>query len=192
MRVSRKQAAQNRGRVVDTAAKLFRERGFNGVGVADLMKAAGMTHGAFYGQFESKEDLMTQSCARAYEGLLELWRDAAAHSPDDPLASVVASYMSASHRDKPGEGCVVAALGAEAAREGPALRRVMTEGIRTQIDMLSGMVSGRSKATKRQRAAVTFASMVGAMVLARVLDDEALSKGILRAVKIEASDSRGS
>jgi len=187
MRVSREQAVQNRERVLDTAAKLFRERGFNGVGVADLMKAAGLTHGAFYGQFESKEDLMAQACARAYEGLREEWRKAVARSPDNPLAGVVASYLSTAHRDRPGEGCVVAALGAEAAREGPALRRAITDGTKTQLETLRGLVSGESKAAKRQRAAATFASMVGALVLARALDDEALSKEILRAVRTVAS-----
>src|SRR5213076_862901 len=119
-RVSREQAAQNRERVLDTAARLFRERGFNGVGVADLMKAAGLTHGAFYGQFESKEDLMAQACARAYEGVLEDWRTRVESSSGNPLAEMLASYLSTAHRDRPGEGCVVAALGAEVAREGPA------------------------------------------------------------------------
>src|SRR5678815_3029070 len=99
MRVSREQATQNRERVLDTAAKLFRERGFAGLGVADLMKAADLTHGAFYGQFESKEDLMVQACARAFEDSLEQWQAAAARSPDDPLAGVASSYLSRAHRD---------------------------------------------------------------------------------------------
>jgi len=188
LRVSREQAAQNRERVLDTAAKLFRERGFNGVGVADLMKAAGLTHGAFYGQFESKEDLMAQACARAYEGSLADWRTRVDAS-DDPLAEVLASYLSTAHRDRPGEGCVVAALGAEAAREGPALRHAITEGTKAQLDILAGLVPGETRAAKRKRAAATIASMVGALVLARVLDDDALSKEILRAVKSAAAAS---
>jgi TetR/AcrR family transcriptional repressor of nem operon len=183
MRVSREQAARNRERVLDTAARLFRERGFNGVGVADLMQAAGLTHGAFYGQFESKEDLMARACERGYEELRRRWGEAAARSPDKPLAGVVASYLSAAHRDNPGEGCVVAALGAEAAREGPALRRVITEGTRAQLDALTGLVPGTTRAAKRERAAVTLAAMVGALVLSRGLDDEALSKEILRSVR---------
>jgi len=187
MRVTREQAAQNRERVLDTASKLFRERGFNGVGVADLMQSAGLTHGAFYGQFESKEDLMAQACARAYEKLDERWRDAAARSPGKPLAGVLASYLSTSHRDRPAEGCVAAALGAEAAREGPALRHAVTQGTKTQLDALSGLMIGASKSARRQRAAATLAGMVGALVLSRMLDDEALSKEILRAVRTTAS-----
>ncbi|MBT2300687.1 TetR family transcriptional regulator [Variovorax paradoxus] len=187
MRVSREQASENRERVLDTAAKLFRERGFGGVGVAELMKAAGLTHGGFYGQFESKEDLMAQACARASETMLKRWREAAARSPDDPLAALVASYVSASHRDEPGGGCIVPALGAEAVREGPKVRRVVAEGAKSLLETLVGVVPGKSRAEKRQRAAVTLASMVGAVVLARALDDDALSKEILRAVRTAAS-----
>jgi TetR/AcrR family transcriptional repressor of nem operon len=191
MRVTREQAAQNRERVLDAAAKLFRERGFSGVGVAELMQAAGLTHGAFYGQFESKEDLMAQACARAFEGSLERWRKAAARSPDDPLSAVVASYVTTAHRDEPGDGCVMAALGAEAAREGPAMRRVITEGTKSLLDVLSGLAPGQTKAEKRQRAAAILAGMVGALVLARALDDEAVSKEVLRAVRATASHEGG-
>ncbi|MDB5860826.1 MAG: nemR [Ramlibacter sp.] len=187
MRVSRDQAALNRERVLDTAARLFRERGFNGVGVADLMASAGLTHGAFYRQFESKEDLMTQACERAYKGLRERWSEAAARKPDKPLTGVVASYLSTAHRDSPGEGCVVAALGSEAAREGPALRRAITDGTRAQLDVLTELVPGEAHSAKRQRAVVTLAAMIGALVLARALDDEALSKELLRSVKAAVS-----
>jgi TetR/AcrR family transcriptional repressor of nem operon len=188
MRVSREQASENRERVLDVAAKLFRERGFNGVGVAELMKEAGLTHGGFYGQFESKEDLMAQASARASAGLLEWWRASAVRSPD-PLSALVASYVSVSHRDEPGGGCIVSALGAEAVREGPKVRRVVADAARSLLETLAEVVPGKSKAEKRQRAEVTLASMVGAIVLARAVDDEALSKEILRAVKTAASQT---
>ena len=183
MRVTREQAAQNRERVLATAARLFRERGFKGVGVADLMDAAGLTHGAFYGQFASKEDLMAQAVARAYDELDERWQTAAARTPADPLAGVVASYVSASHRDRPEQGCVMAALGAEAAREGSAVRQAITEGTRRQIEALSSLVRGPTRKARRERAAATLATMVGALVLARALDDEALSGEILRSAR---------
>ena len=103
---------------------------------------------------------------------------------------MVASYLSSAHRDEPGSGCVVAALGAEAAREGPALRRVITEGTKSLLDTLTGLVpGGKSKAEKRQQAIATFAGMVGALVLARAVDDEALSKEILGAVKARCPHS---
>jgi TetR/AcrR family transcriptional repressor of nem operon len=186
MRVSREQASENRERVLDVAAKLFRERGFNGVGVAEVMKEAGLTHGGFYGQFESKEDLMAQASARASADLLEWWRASAGRSPD-PLSALVASYVSVSHRDEPGGGCIVSALGAEAAREGPKVRRVVADAAKSLLETLAEAVPGKSKAEKRQRAEVTLASMVGAMVLARAVDDDALSKEILRAVTRAAS-----
>lgn len=186
MRVSREQAEQNRERVLDTAARLFRERGFGGVGVAELMKSAGLTHGGFYGQFESKDDLMAQACRRGFEEANAHWKKAAARAPDRPLDALVSAYLSTAHRDAPGEGCVAAALGPEAARSGPAVRHVLTEGMKAQLDVLTELVPGETKAARRQRAAALFAGMVGALVLSRVVDDEALSKQFLKAVKNEA------
>lgn len=183
MRVTREQASQNRDRVLEAAAALFRERGFGGVGVVELMNAAGLTHGGFYGQFESKEDLKAQACEHASERTLEGWRQAALRRPEDPLGALVAAYVSTSHRDHPGSGCVVAALGAEAAREGQKVRRVVSDAANSLFETLVSVVPGRSRAEKRQRAAVTLASMVGAVVLARAIDDEKLSNEILRAVR---------
>src|SRR5213593_477266 len=111
MKVSRERAAQNRERILDAAARLFRERGFEGIGVADLMKTAGLTHGGFYGHFSSKEDLMAQACARALARSLEAWSKRAERIPDDPLLSIAGGYLSSKHRDDPGAGCVLAALG---------------------------------------------------------------------------------
>src|ERR1700741_3405794 len=140
MRVSRAQAAHNRERVLDTAARLFRERGFKGVGVAELMQEAGLTHGAFYGQFGSKDDLMAEAVGRAYQQLEERWRVEAARSGDDRLEGVLGSYLSTAHRDRPADGCVMAALGAESARESAPLRHAITEGTRRQLDGLSHLV----------------------------------------------------
>jgi len=188
MRVTREQAAQNRERVLDTAARLFRERGFAGIGVSDLMKSAGLTHGGFYGQFESKEDLMAQASARALEASLNRWHRLAGRASANPLSAVTSAYLSSAHRDRPGDGCLLAALGAEASREGPAVRRAVTEGTRSYVEMLAGLVPGRSKDTRRERALATFASMVGAIVLARAVDDAALSREILQAVAKSTSD----
>lgn len=182
MKVTREQATQNRDRVLDVAARLFRERGFDGIGVADLMKSAGLTHGGFYGQFTSKEDLMAQACARAGQHSLEKFQAAADRTPDSPLTGVAQMYVSKAHRDQPGIGCVVATLGADAAREGPTLRKAVSEGIRAVIGLLAGLVRGRTEAIKRTRALSVYASMVGALVLSRAVDDEALSGEILQAV----------
>ena len=182
MKVSREQAAQNRERVLDAAAELFRERGFEGIGVADLMKAAGLTHGGFYGQFSSKEDLMAEACARASARSRALWSKLAERAPDDPVAEIAGVYLTSRHRDNPGSGCLMAALASDAARQGPAVRRAVTESLRSTFDFLSRLVRGKSKSAKRQKAIGTYASLVGAMVLARAVDDRALSQEILDAV----------
>ena len=183
MRVTREQAAENRDRVLETAARLFRERGFGGVGVAELMNEAGLTHGGFYGQFESKDDLKAQACEQAAARTLQRWRDAAAKAPENGLAALVAAYVTPSHRDHPGTGCVVAALGEDARREGPKVRHAVSDAARSLLDTLVEVAPGKTRAQRRQRAAVTLASMVGAIVLARAVDDEGLSNEILRAVK---------
>lgn len=184
MKVSKEQMAENRERILDAAAQLFREKGFDGIGVADLMKSAGLTHGGFYGHFASKDELMAQASTRALQRLQAAWaaiaREAAAHG-QEPLAAIEAAYLSPRHRDAPGQGCLLAALGSDTTRQGPAVRRAVTEGVRAQVDGLAGLVPGRTKAAKRQRALADYASLVGAMVLARAVDDPALSDEILRA-----------
>lgn len=182
MKVTREQAAQNRDRVLDVAARLFRERGFDGIGVVDLMKSAGLTHGGFYGQFTSKEDLMAQACARAGQETLRKFQAAADRSPASPLTGVAQMYLSTLHRDQAGNGCLVAALGADAARQGPTLRQAISESVNAVVGLLAGWVPGRTKAARRARALSSYASMVGALVLARAVEDKALSDEILQAV----------
>lgn len=191
MRVTREQAAENRDRVLDTAARLFRERGFGGVGVAELMNEAGLTHGGFYGQFGSKDDLKAQACEHAAAQSIERWQRAAAKNPDEALAGLVAAYLSPSHRDNPGTGCSVAALAADAAREGPQVRAVVAQSVKNMLDTLADVVAGTTRARKRQRAAATLSSLVGAMVLARAVDDPALSNEILRSVKAAIARPEG-
>ncbi len=182
MRVSRIEAAQNRERIIEVAARLFRERGFDGIGVADLMKSAGLTHGGFYGHFASKEDLMAQACARALEGSLEVLHQVAEHGGRNALSAIASAYLSPAHRDRPGEGCALAALGAEAARHGSPIRSAFTRGVRAALDMLTRLVPGKSERAKRERALATYASMIGAIVLARAVDDPELSEQVLQSV----------
>lgn len=185
MRVSREQAAENRDRIVETAGRLFRERGFDGIGVADLMKAAGLTHGGFYGHFGSKEDLAAQACARALAETAEGWEVLAGKGKAEALDTLVARYLSAAHRDNPGKGCAFVALGADASRHGGAVRRTFRDGLETMLGALARLVPGRSEAARRRRAIATMAGMVGAQVLARSVGDEALSDEILEAVRAE-------
>ena len=181
MKVSREQAAQNRERIVDAAAQLFRERGFEGIGVADLMKEAGLTHGGFYGHFSSKEDLMREASARALTGSVALWSKLAEGAPRDPLAAIAGVYLTSRHRDNPGAGCLLAALGPDVSRQGTGVRRAVTDSVRAAVDLLANLVPRKSKAARRQKAIVTYATLVGAMVMARAVDDRALSQEILDA-----------
>lgn len=182
MKVSRAEAAQNRERIIEVAARLFRERGFEGIGVAELMNFAGLTHGGFYGHFASKEDLMAQACARALEGSLDALHQVAERGGGNALSAVASAYLSPAHRDRPGEGCALAALGAEAARHGSPVRGAFTQGVRSLADRLTRLVPGKSKRAKRERALAIFASMVGALVLARAVDDAELSEEVLQSV----------
>jgi TetR/AcrR family transcriptional repressor of nem operon len=182
MRVSRVEAAQNRERIIEVAARLFRERGFDGIGVADLMKSAGLTHGGFYGHFASKEDLMAQACGRALEGSLATLHQVAEDGGENALSAIASAYLSPAHRDRPGEGCVLAALGAEAARHGSPVRGAFTRGVRSAVDMLTRLVPGKSKCAKRERALATYASLIGALVLSRAVDDPELSEEVLQSV----------
>jgi TetR/AcrR family transcriptional regulator, transcriptional repressor for nem operon len=182
MKASREQAAANRERILDEATRLFRERGFNGIGVADVMKSAGLTHGGFYGHFSSKEDLIAQVCQRATGTMLDTWKRAADNNARDPLAAIALPYLSTEHRDRPGTGCLIAALGPEVSRQAAPVRHAVTEGLRSALDTLARLTPGTSAAAKRKKAIATFAGMVGALVIARAVDDRKLSDEILKAV----------
>lgn len=170
MKVSREQMAENRVRILDAAGRLFREKGFEAVTVAEVMGAAGLTHGGFYGHFASKDDLIAHTLQRALKASIA-WTS-------DPRA-FIDGYLSRAHRDNPGNGCPTAGLAAETRHEGSAAQAAMTAGLREQIDHLSGALSGGSDADRRRRAIGTWAAMVGAVILARAVDDPALSDEVL-------------
>jgi len=185
MKVSRERCAENRQRILDVASKLFREKGFDGIGVADIMKGAGLTHGGFYGHFASKDDLIAEACARAISGSVNSWAQIVEQGHDDAAAAIVDGYLSTKHRDRPGTGCLFAALGPDVARQGKPIRRVFTEGVRARLEILAGAVAGRSRAARRRKALATMSGLVGAMVLARAVDDPSLSEEILAAAAAE-------
>jgi TetR/AcrR family transcriptional regulator, transcriptional repressor for nem operon len=181
MKVSREQAAQHRERIIEAAAQRFRERGFEGIGVADLMKEAGLTHGGFYGHFSSKEELIAEASARALAQSLARWGELTDRASGDPLSALAGAYLTSRHRDNPGAGCVLAALGPDVSRQGPGVRRSVTAYMRSACDLLAKLVPGKSKAARRQKAISTWATLVGAMVIARAVYDRALSQEILDA-----------
>lgn len=178
MRVSKVQAAENRERILKEAARLIRERGISGTGVDALTEAAGMTHGSLYSQFGSKERLI--------EGALDY--AIAAKGQEVPqvfaLSNYVSEYLSQRHRDMPGSGCPLAALCSEMPRQSKSVRERFTAGVRGIVSQLGGQMD--SRLTPRQRndkALATIASLVGALVLARAVNDPKFSDDMLRATK---------
>jgi TetR/AcrR family transcriptional regulator, transcriptional repressor for nem operon len=186
MRVSREKAAENRQRIIDAAGALFRAKGFAGIGVADIMRAADLTHGGFYGHFASKDDLAAQASRRALARSAAKWERIAAGSPKGAAyAALLANYLTPTHRDDPARGCAFASLGSDAARGGKAVRAAFAEGLRPFLDILAEAVPGRSKATRRRKAVATIAALVGAVTLARAVGDRRLSDEILESVHRE-------
>ena len=181
MRVSRDQAERNRQTVINVASQLFCEHGFDGIGLKDLMEAAGLTQGAFYKQFASKDDLAAQASKRALESISGQWSAAAEGNPKDPLGAVVARYLSMGHREERGDGCPLVALGADAARQGADVKASFEAGIRKYVETLEGLVGGANGEDSTDRAMATFSTMVGAMMLSRAVNDADLGRAILDA-----------
>jgi TetR/AcrR family transcriptional repressor of nem operon len=181
MRVSRIQAAENRQTVINVASRLFRERGFDGIGLKDLMEGAGLTQGAFYKQFESKEDLAAHASRRALESASQRWSAAIAENPDDPLGAVIAFYLSAGHREEKLDGCPVVALGSDAARQGAAVKAAFEEGIKAYLEVLSPLLPETDGKDTNGRAMVALSTMVGAMTLSRAVNDPNLAQAFLNA-----------
>jgi TetR/AcrR family transcriptional regulator, transcriptional repressor for nem operon len=177
MRVSREQAAENRERIVASAAKLFRQQGFDGVGVDAIMQGAGLTHGGFYGHFRSKDDLAAEAMA------LALARSTQKHDRFADLHDLLSDYLSERHQADCANGCAVAALGADFVRARAAVRRPLTAYVSAQIDRLGRLLKRGSAADKRRRAIAVLSGMVGALTLARAVDDPALSKEILASAR---------
>ncbi|MEU5080405.1 MULTISPECIES: TetR/AcrR family transcriptional regulator [Streptomyces] len=177
-RVSQAQALENRRRVVETASRLFRERGTH-VSVADLMKAAGMTHGGFYKQFASKEALIDEATAHAFGELARHHTDGLdqhAGQRDAAQRALIDAYLSAEHRDSAADGCPVAALATDMARDGgeSEARRVYTQGVGDFADWLG---------TKDQDGITRLCTMLGALVLSRATKGSPLSDEILSAAR---------
>jgi TetR/AcrR family transcriptional regulator, transcriptional repressor for nem operon len=181
MRVSRAQAAENRQTVIDVASRLFREHGFDGIGLKDLMQGAGLTQGAFYKQFASKEDLVAQASRRALQSASRRWSAAAEANPEDPLGAVIAFYLSMEHRAERMDGCPIVALGSDAARQGADVKASFEAGIRDHLEILRRWIGDADGKESNGKAMAVFSTMVGAVVLSRAVNDERLSKQFLQA-----------
>ena len=181
MRVSRIQAEKNRQTVIDVASHLFREHGFDGIGLKDLMEGAGLTQGAFYKQFASKDDLAAQAARRALESAFHRWSATAAANPQDPLGAVVAFYLSMEHCTERMDGCPVVALGSDAARQGADVKASFEAGIGEYLELLGRWVGEADGEKPGGKAMAILSTMVGAVVLSRAVNDEGLSRQFLQA-----------
>ena len=181
MRVSRIQAAENRETVINVASRLFRERGFDGIGLKDLMKGAGLTQGAFYKQFGSKEDLAVEASRRALESASGRWSDAAAQNPDDPLGAVIGFYLSGDHRGEKMDGCPIVALGSDAARQGTDVKASFEAGIKEHLEILGRFIAETNGEESEGKAMAILSTMVGAVLLSRVVNDPDLAQAFLDA-----------
>ncbi|MFF3563781.1 TetR/AcrR family transcriptional regulator [Streptomyces sp. NPDC002574] len=197
MRVSREQVTANREQIVVNAAEQFRRRGFGDVTIADVMKAAGLTHGGFYGYFDSKQALEAAVCERGLAesvAAVDAVRDGEGGegtAAEAPLRRFVDDYVSARHRDAPEEGCTVAALACDAGRSGPELQQLFVSGITGMAGSLAGL-RGQGSAEPAEDGGPDFATlstMVGAVILSRAVAaaDPELSERILAAARERAS-----
>jgi TetR/AcrR family transcriptional repressor of nem operon len=177
MRVSREVAEENRKKVVSAASRLFREHGYDGIGVASLMKAVGLTHGGFYKQFQDKAALVAEATEAALAENRKKWEDAIAASDDAPGEVIARSYLSPLHIDNRSDGCCYAALAAEAPRQGVKVQEVFTEALEASVDLLAGPGGDRNEAMRR------LSTMVGALMLARAVGSEELAQDLLDAAK---------
>ena len=187
MRVSREKFTETRARILDTAAKLFREKGFDGIGLADIMKAAGLTHGGFYKHFESKDELEARATGTAMARAAADWRRMADSGEPGQLGNFIENYLTPRHRDNLGSGCVLAALGADVARQSERVRSTFAEGLDEIMGHIATLVPGRTAAIRRQRAIAIIAELVGGLILARAVDDPEFSSEILAATALDLS-----
>src|SRR5215470_14640090 len=169
MRYSKEHKQETHARIVKKASVRLREKGAHGIGVADLMKEAGLTHGGFYAHFDSREALVIEAFGYAMDRATERWRKMAEQIPPEKrLAAIVDSYLTPIHRDDPGQGCAVPTLGAEIARESPKTRRAFAAKLEQMIDMMADQVPDVPRKAARKQASATLATMIGALVLSRI------------------------
>ncbi len=182
MRYSKEHKLETHARIVKKAAVRLRERGAHGIGVADLMKEAGLTHGGFYAHFDSREALVIEAFVDTMDRSTERWRKLAEQAPPEKrFAAIVDGYLTAVHRDDPGHGCVVPTLGAEIARESPKTRKAFAAKLEQMIDVIAEQVPEVPRKAARKQAMAALATMMGTLVMARIAGNGEVSDEILSA-----------
>ena len=174
-------------RIVRTAAARFREQGVDGIGVADLMKEAGLTHGGFYGHFGSREDLVAEAveCALRDGGRAVNAVAAAKGPPGAVLGALVDAYLSLAHRDGLATSCAVATMANDVARSGPRARKAYTKQVSQYLELLARLVASGKRKGHRAKAIAALSALVGAVSMARAVNDDKLSREILKSAADE-------
>jgi TetR/AcrR family transcriptional regulator, transcriptional repressor for nem operon len=187
---SRKEASHER--IVDAAARAIRRSGYGGTAVADIMKDAGLTHGGFYAHFASREAMLAEAADRAgAESVAALTRVVAAAPPREALQALLRAYLSKAHVGGAETGCPLAALGSEMPRQAPEVRRAATRRIKEMIDLVGRQSPDWGQPGAHEHALVTVATMVGALLLARAVDDPRLSDALRDAALKHLAPTRG-
>ena len=181
MRKSKIETAATRKRIVEAASTEFRRNGVDGTGLADLMAAAGLTHGGFYKHFESKEQVVEEALVIATESMVDSMRRTVLASPGDRgVHAAIADYLAINNRDDAAGGCPFVSLGSEVARGGDAVREAATTGFLKLVNLFARQLEGMSPAAAKKKAILMVSTMIGAMTMARIVTDPDLSASILR------------
>lgn len=189
MKTSRESFAKTRRTIIETAGKLFVEKGFSNVGIAEVMKAAGLTHGGFYGHFDSKNELAFEATRQLFAEYEERWRSVLKGAPEMPLAALLADFFSSPADSQKIGRCILTSLTQEAGHSDPAVQRAFSNGIQALLSVLEEAMPVE-RDDKRGLAMATLSSMVGAVTLAGALDDPILASGFLSSASDEMSKQR--
>ena len=189
MGYSKAQKDRTHRRIVAIASKRFREKGLAGFGIAELMQEAGLTVGGFYKHFDSRDELVAEAVSSAFADWQRRVDAAASAGAPVSYAGLVDDYLSEAHRKNPGTGCAYSALAPEIARSDKQTRALTSEQVRSDLELIVGLLPGEDKREARSKAILTFSALVGAMSLARSVSDASLSREILKTVAELLKDS---
>ncbi|MDR6632599.1 TetR/AcrR family transcriptional repressor of nem operon [Phyllobacterium sp. 1468] len=183
MKVTREKFAQNRQKIIGVAGDLLRNKGFSAIGVAEVMKGAGLTHGGFYRHFESKDNLAYEAVKALFSKTEDMWKTVVKNSPDAPLEALLDHYLSDRNLNEPSGPCVFTTLTQEVSRQGPAMREAFSASLKELAAILEEIVDGTTADERHQHALSTLTGMMGAVTLARATEDPDLAKMLLSAAR---------
>jgi TetR/AcrR family transcriptional repressor of nem operon len=186
MRYPSEQKAETHQQIVELAAREFRSKGLQGIGIADLMAQVGLTHGGFYAHFKDRDALVEEAtvCA-ATQSFRQLLDAAECAQPGREVAAMLDRYLSPAHRDDPGLGCLLPAIASDLSRQAPVVRRVFTDSVKFNMSKLARFMPAKTNKTKQAQAMAFISGMAGAVLLARAIDDQTLSDVMLESVRAQ-------